>query len=82
MAQIPYVLPQLCTFIDRDFFEMLVKRYHANAYVKSFSCWNQLVTMTWAHPAESACVTLNVHFVGIGPNFIVWASARTSPATP
>ncbi len=49
MTQIPYVLPQLCTYIDRDYFEMLVKRYHANAYVKSFSCWNQLVTMTWAH---------------------------------
>ena len=49
MTQIPYVLHQLCTYIDRDYFEMLVKRYHANAYVKSFSCWNQLVTMTWAH---------------------------------
>lgn len=49
MTQIPYVLPQLCKYIDRDYFEMLVKRYHANAYVKSFSCWNQLVTMTWAH---------------------------------
>ena len=49
MTQIPYVLTQLCTYIDRDYFEMLVKRYHANAYVKSFSCWNQLVTMTWAH---------------------------------
>ena len=49
MTQIPYVLPQLCTYIDRDYFEMLVNRYHANAYVKSFSCWNQLATMTWAH---------------------------------
>ena len=29
MTQIPYVLPQLCTYIDRDYFEMLVKRYHA-----------------------------------------------------
>ena len=42
MTQTPYVLTQLCSYIDRDYFEMLVKRYHANAYVKSFSCWNQL----------------------------------------
>jgi len=48
MPQIPYVFNQLSRFIDRDYFEILVSRYHGNQYVKEFSCWNHLLVMIWA----------------------------------
>lgn len=48
MKQTPYIFTQLCFYIDRDYFEVLVKRYKGNAYVKHFTCWNQLTTMLWA----------------------------------
>ena len=48
MFQIPYVFNQLSRFIDRDYFENLVARYHGNQYVKEFSCWNHLLVMIWA----------------------------------
>ena len=48
MPQIPYVFNQLSQFIDRNYFEILVARYHGNQYVKEFSCWNQLLVMIWA----------------------------------
>ena len=48
MPQIPYVFNQLSRFIDRDYFEILVSRYHGNQYVKEFSCWNHLQVMIWA----------------------------------
>lgn len=48
MPQIPYVFNQLSRFIDRDYFENLVARYHGNQYVKEFSCWNHLLVMIWA----------------------------------
>ena len=44
MSQIPYIFTQLTSFIDRDYFELLVKRYKGNAYVKSHTCWNHLST--------------------------------------
>lgn len=48
MSQTPYIFTQLTSFLDRDYFEMLVKRYNGNAYIKSYSCWNHLSTMLWA----------------------------------
>lgn len=48
MRQTPYIFKQLTSFLDRDYFEMLVKRYNGNAYIKYYSCWNHLSTMLWA----------------------------------
>lgn len=48
MSQIPYLFNQLCMFLDRDYFEFLVKKYSGNRYVKHYSCWNHLLTMRWA----------------------------------
>lgn len=48
MNQIPYLFNQLCDFLDRHYFDYLVKKYDGNKYVKHFSCWNQLLTMIWA----------------------------------
>lgn len=48
MPQIPYIFNQLVSFLPRDYFEYLVKKYDGNSYVKSYSCWNHLMVMLWA----------------------------------
>lgn len=48
MSQNPYIFTQLMSYIDRDYFEMLVSRHKGNFYVKRFTCWNQLMAMLWA----------------------------------
>lgn len=48
MSQIPFLFNQLCSFIDRNYFDYVVKKYNGNKYVKHYSCWNHLLTMIWA----------------------------------
>lgn len=48
MSQIPFIFNQLISFIPKDSFDRLVAKYHGNAHVKNFSCWNHLLTMIWA----------------------------------
>lgn len=38
----------MARYIDRDYFEYLVKTYEGNRYVKHFSCWNQLMVLFWS----------------------------------
>ncbi len=45
MFQDKYVFAQLTSFIDRNRFNYLVKKYQGNHYVKHFTCWNQLLAM-------------------------------------
>lgn len=45
MNKAPYVFSQLVQFMDRNHFNYLVRKYEGDKYVKSFSCWNQLLTM-------------------------------------
>ncbi|MGL4853267.1 MAG: IS4 family transposase [Phocaeicola sp.] len=40
-----YIFAQLTSFIDRNHFNYLVKKYQGNHYVKHFTCWNQLLVM-------------------------------------
>ena len=40
-----YVFAQLVSFMDNFKFLRIVKKYEGDRYVKSFSCWNQLLTM-------------------------------------
>lgn len=40
-----YVFAQLVSFMDNFKFLRIVKKYDGDKYVKSFSCWNQLLTM-------------------------------------
>ena len=47
-SQIPYLFNELCIFLDRNYFDYLVKKYKGNRYVKHYSCWNHLLTMIWA----------------------------------
>ncbi|WP_289766618.1 DUF4372 domain-containing protein, partial [Bacteroides acidifaciens] len=45
MNKDPYVFAQLVKFMDEFKFLRIVKKYDGDKYVKSFSCWNQLLTM-------------------------------------
>lgn len=40
-----YVFAQLVSFMDNFKFLRIVKKYDGDKYVKSFTCWNQLLTM-------------------------------------
>lgn len=48
MTQIPFVFNQLISFVPKDYFEFLVKKYNGNAYIKDYSCWRHLLVMIWA----------------------------------
>ena len=45
MFQDKYVFSQLVSFLDRNRFNYLVRKYRGDRYVKSFTCWNQLLAM-------------------------------------
>ena len=40
-----YVFAQLTSFLDRSKFNRIVAKYQGDKYVKSFTCWNQLLAM-------------------------------------
>ena len=40
-----YVFSQLIAFLDNNKFRHLVDKYEGNRYVKSFTCWNQLMAL-------------------------------------
>lgn len=76
MTQTPYIFSQLIARLPKDTFDRLVKKYSGNAYVKSFTCWNQLLVMLWAQITNRRSlrdieISLNVHSdklyrIGIG----------------
>lgn len=45
MNKNPFVFAQLVQFMDSNKFRHLVDKYNGDHYVKSFTCWNQLLTM-------------------------------------
>ena len=40
-----YVFAQLVEFLDNNKFRHVVDKYDGNRYVKSFTCWNQLMAL-------------------------------------
>lgn len=40
-----YVFAQLVSFMDRNHFNYLVRKYDGDKYVKHFTCWNQLLSL-------------------------------------
>ena len=40
-----FVFAQLVQFMDRNHFNYLVRKYDGDKYVKSYTYWNQLLTM-------------------------------------
>lgn len=45
MYQEKYVFSQLVSFLDRNHFNYLIRKYKGDHYVKHFTCWNQLLAM-------------------------------------
>lgn len=48
-----YVFAQLVEFLNRNDFNYLVCKYQTDKYIKSFSCWNQLLVMIFGQLAKS-----------------------------
>ena len=48
MHQEKYVFAQLVSFLDNFKFRRIVKKYDGDKYVKTFTCWNQLLVMMFA----------------------------------
>ena len=40
-----FISAQLVEFMDRNSFNYFVKKYDGDKYVKSYTCWNQSLTM-------------------------------------
>ncbi len=40
-----YVFASLASFLDRNHFNYIVRKYNGDRYIKSFTCWSQLLTM-------------------------------------
>ena len=45
MNKSKYVFALLVEFLNNDKFRHIVDKYHGDRYIKSFSCWNQLLAM-------------------------------------
>ena len=43
MLRDKYVFAQLVSFLDRNKFNYIVRKYKGDKYVKHFTCWNQLL---------------------------------------
>jgi len=83
-----YVFRQLCEFLPIDTFEWYVKKYDGNRYVKTFTCWQQLLVMILAQlwQCKSLRVLINVldahrnktYQMGLGKNIsrstVAWAN--------
>src|SRR6056297_309962 len=47
MNQGKYIFTQLTDFLPRRVFHRIVEKYSGNKYVKSFTCWNQMLCMVF-----------------------------------
>lgn len=56
MNQGKYVFSQLVDFLPKRVFDCIVMKYQGDKYIKSFSCWNQLLIMMYGQ--LSGCESL------------------------
>ena len=54
MFQDKFVFSQLASFLDRNHFNYLVRKYKCDKYVKFFTCWNQLLTLIFGQMCNRA----------------------------
>lgn len=47
MNQGKYIFAQLTEFLPRRVFDRIVQKYNGNKYVRSFTCWNQMLCMVF-----------------------------------
>ena len=87
MFQDKFIFAQLTSFLDRNHFNYLVRKYDGDRYVKSFTCWNQLMALMFGQlcnreSLHDVVVALEAHqskcyHLGMGRNPI----AKTTFAT-
>jgi len=47
MNQGKYIFAQFTDFLPRRAFDRIVEEYEGNKYVRSFTCWNQMLCMVF-----------------------------------
>ena len=87
MFQDKFIFAQLISSLDRNHFNYLVRKYDGDRYVKSFTCWNQLMALMFGQlcnreSLRDVVVALEAHqskcyHLGMGRNPI----AKTTFAT-
>ena len=78
MHQDKYVFAQVVEFLNEDKFRRIVAKYDGNRYIKSYSVWNQLLTLIFGQlsrsPSLRDCVIAvqahrdKLYHLGIGKN--------------
>ena len=83
-----YVFAQLTSFIDRNKFNYIVRKFDGDKYVKHFTCWNQLLAMMFGQLSNreslrDLIVALDAHHsksyhLGLGKNVSKSSLARAN----
>ena len=78
MNQDKYVFTQVIEFLNRSKFNRIIAKYNGDRYIKSYSCWNQLLTLIFGQlgrcsSLRDCVITLQAHgaklyHLGIGKN--------------
>jgi hypothetical protein len=83
-----YVFSQLVSFLDRNKFNYIVRKYAGDKYVKHFTCWNQLFALMFGQLSNreslrDLIVALDAHYLkcyhlGMGRNISRSSLARAN----
>ena len=78
MNQDKYVFTQITDFLNRSKFNRIVAKYNGDRYIKSYSFWNQLLTLIFGQigrcsSLRNCVIALQAHYaklyhLGIGKN--------------
>ena len=60
-----YVFSQLTSLLNRNKFNYIVSKYKGDRYVKSFTCWNQLLVMMFGQLSNRASLRDLTTSVGV-----------------
>ena len=83
-----FVFAQLVSFLNRNHFNYLVRKYNGDRYVKHLTCWNQFLAMMFGQLANreslrDLIVALDAHrskcyHLGLGKNISKSSLARAN----
>jgi hypothetical protein len=86
-----YVFAQIIEFLPQKTFQRIVMKYQGDKYIKSFSCWNQLLIMMYGQLSgceslrELVCITTahspKFYHLGFGKSLITRSNLAKANAT-
>jgi hypothetical protein len=86
-----YVFAQIIEFLPQKTFQRIVMKYQGDKYIKSFSCWNQLLIMMYGQLSgceslrELVCITTahspKSYHLGFGKSLITRSNLAKANAT-